>query len=144
MTIQGQNIIILLDNKIIRLDMNTGAVTDLKDFDSNQLLYVTLSDNYYIYVEKELNSQKDSYTITTARFDNSIIGTYEIENSPKTLKTSGILNYFIYQDNLHVINKWAVEVKEVSIDFPPKDVVIFDNEKSAGLIYTNKIYIVNI
>lgn len=71
------------------------------------------------------------------------ISEYPLENTPKVLYNSGILNYMIYQDSLQVINKWGIEIKRVPIEVFPKEIVVFNNEKSIGLIYTNKIYIIN-
>jgi hypothetical protein len=142
LTIQGQNIIMLLDNKVVKLNIDTGNITEIKKFDSSQLMFIDLSNNYYTYVEKQLNQKTDTYVVQTSRFDNSIIGTVDIDNAPKIMKNSGLLNYFIYQNSLQVINKWGIEIKNIPIDFPPKDVVIFDNQKSVALIYTNKVYVV--
>jgi hypothetical protein len=142
LTIQGQNIIMLLDNKVVKLNIDTGNITEIKKFDSSQLMFIDLSNNYYTYVEKQLNQKTDTYIVQTSRFDNSIIGTVDIDNAPKIMKNSGLLNYFIYQNSLQVINKWGIEIKNIPIDFPPKDVVIFDNQKSVALIYTNKVYVV--
>lgn len=143
LTIQGQNIIIVLDNKIIRLDKNTGNMTDIKKFDTAQMMFVGLSDHYYTYVERVVEQGKDQYRIQNVMFDNTVISTIDIDNVPKLMQNSGVLNYFIYQDKLQVINKWGVEVKNISLDVPPKDIVVYHNEKCVGLVYTNKIYVVN-
>lgn len=142
LTIQGQNIIMLLDNKVVKLNIDTGVITEIKKFDSSQLMFIDLSSNYYAYVEKQLDQTSDKYVIQTSRFDNSIIGTVGIDNAPKIMKNSGLLSYFVYQSSLQVVNKWGIEIKNISIDFPPKDIIIFDNQKSVALIYTNKVYIV--
>ncbi|MEG0872756.1 MAG: DUF5711 family protein [Clostridia bacterium] len=144
LTIQGQNIIMLLDNKITSCDINSGKLSDIKNFQSTQMLFVSIFENYYTYVEKVLSEQKDKYKIQMSRFDNSQIGSQEIENLPKIMKNSGILTYLLYPNNLQVINKWGVEIKNIHLDAPPKDIIIFEDERSVGLIYTNKIYIINI
>lgn len=145
LTIQNRNIIILLDDKIVKCNVDTGNISDICCFDSNQLMFISLSNNYYTMLSKELNSENASnYSIISNRFDNTKISELKISDSPKLMKNSSVLNYLIYQDHLQVVNKWGVEVKNVSINFPPKEVIIFNNSKSVALIYTNKVYIVNI
>lgn len=143
LTIQGQNLIILLDNRIIKYNIDSKKTDVIQEFDSNQMLFVALADNYYVDVEKTLSEENDEYIINTRRFDNTQIGKLNIQNSPKIMKNSGLLNYFIYQDSLQVVNKWGIDVKNIKLEFPPKDIVVFNNEKSVALIYTNKIYFVN-
>jgi hypothetical protein len=143
LTILKENIIMLLDNKIIKCNIKTGEITTIKDFNVGQMMFITLSSNYYSYIEKPLEEKKDSYIINTNRFDNTIISSSESKNSPKTMRNSGVLNYFIYQDKIQVINKWGISIKNISIQTVPKNIVIFNKEKSVALIYTNKVYIVN-
>ena len=78
------------------------------------------------------------------RFDGTTISNMAIQSSPKLLKTSGVLNYFLYQDRLKVVNKWGIEVKEQSLDISPKDIIIYNRQKSIALVYTNKIIVTNI
>ena len=141
--LKKQNLIIMLDNKVVNCNINTGTVTEIKSFDESQILFNSLSDNYYTYVEKELGNDSNGYNIKTCRFDNTSISTTNCDNSPKIMENSGYLNYFIYQDRLQVINKWGVEIKNIDITFPPKEVVIFNKEKCVALIYSDKIYFVN-
>lgn len=140
--INGKNAIIMLDNKIVNCNLNTYNVNEIKTFDTSQLLFATISNNYYISVEKEL--EDDEYYINTIRLDNSKISEIKSDNAPKIMKNSGYLNYFVYQDNIQIINKWGVEIKKIEINFPPKEIVIFNKEKCIALIYSNKIYFVNI
>lgn len=142
--VQGQSAIILFDTKISKLDLSNGNITDVVTFDDNQPLFISINDSYYTYLIKELNENENAYTIATCKYDGTTISQTKVENSPKELYSSGLLNYFIYQDSIKVINKWGVEIKNIPLDSIPKDVVIFNNEKSIGLVYTNKIYIVNI
>lgn len=143
LTISGQDIIILLDNKLVKLNLSTNAITEIKSFNSTQLMYISNYDNYYISVDKKLEDG-NLYSITTSDYNNNIISQTEETQSPKLMVSSGLLTYFIYQDEIKVINKWGVEVKKQSLDTTPKEVVVFNNEKSLALIYTNKIYIMNI
>lgn len=142
--IQGQNAIILFDDKISKVNLNNSNVSDIKKFDDNQLLFVAIYKDYYTYLSKKLDDSEDKYTVVTTQYDGINISEVNLNNSPKILYNSGLLNYFIYQDSLQVINKWGIEIKNIPIDFMPKDIVIFNNEKSVGLVYTNKIYIVNL
>ena len=141
--IKNNNAIIMLDSKIINCNINTATVTDIKSFDKSQILFNSLSSNYYTYVEKELGSDINKYNINTERFDGTIISNTNCDNSPKLMKNSGYLNYFVYQDKLQVINKWGVEIKNTDISFPPKEIVVFDREKCIALIYSNKVYFIN-
>ena len=138
--VQGQNIILVLDSGIIKLNMVTKDKKEIKNFDTSQVMFIALEDNHYTYIEKSL----DSYIIQTNRFDNSIVGNYDIGNCPNMMKSSKMLSYLVYQDNLQIINEWGLEVKKISISSTPKNIVIFGNQKSIALIYTNKVYIVNI
>lgn len=142
--VQGQNAILLLDNKIAKLDLTNGNAVVLKDFTKNQLLFSAIHDNYYICTEKILNDEKNQYVISMNQYDGLNISTIETENSPKELYSTGLLNYFVYEDKISVINKWGIEIKVIPIDSQPKEIVIFNNEKSIALFYTNKVYIVNI
>lgn len=143
MKIKNKNAIILLDSKLVNCNLETGTVTEIMNFNDTQILFNGLSDNYYTYVEKELGEQSKDYNIKTMRFDNTDISTTKDENSPKFMKNSGYLNYFVYQDKLKVVNKWGVIIKEIEITFPPKDIIVFNHEKSVALIYSNKVYFLN-
>ena len=143
LTISGQDIIILLDNKLVKLNLNTNAITEIKSFNSTQLMYISTYDNYYISVDKKLEDG-NLYSITTCDYSNNVISQIEESESPKSMVSSGLLTYFVYQNEIKVINKWGVEVKKQSLDTTPKDIIVFNNEKSIALIYTNKIYIMNI
>ena len=57
---------------------------------------------------------------------------------------SGLVNYFIYQDHIQIYNKWGVDLGSREINFIPKKSIAFNHGKSLALIYTNKIYIVNL
>ncbi len=142
LTIQNQNIIMLLDNKLVSVNINTGDSKTVKEFDSSQILYFALSNNYYTSVEKNLS--ENEYKINNVRFDGTYISSLNISNSPKMLVNSGLLNYFVFQDRYSIVNKWGVEVENKEMTAIPKDIVVFNNEKSLALIYTNRIYIENL
>lgn len=144
LTIQDENIIMLLDDKIASCNINNGTINNINTFKSDQMLFVGLAGNYYTYMSKDFSQDNSKYSVKMDRFDATNIGSMELDNTPKMMENTGILNYFIYQTNMQVINKWAIEVKSINIDFPPKQIVVFNHEKSVALIYTNKIYIVNL
>lgn len=144
LTIQGQNIVMLLDNELIKINIDTGEKITIKSFESSQMLYFTLNGNYYTCVEKELNNEIDEYIIRNVRFDGSSISTLKIANSPKLVVTSGLLNYFVYKDSYRVVNKWGIEVANKKLSTIPKDIIVFNNEKSVAFIYTNIVYIENL
>ena len=60
------------------------------------------------------------------------------------MASSKFINYYIYQEHVYIQNKWGVELEQREIGFTPKQTVVFNNCKSIALIYTNKIYILNI
>lgn len=144
LTVQGQNIIMLLDNELISINIDTGEKNIIKSFESSQILYFTLSENYYTCVEKELNNASSEYIINNMRFDGTAISSLKISNSPKFVVTSGLLSYFVYQDCYSVVNKWGIEVANKKLSTMPKDIVVFNNEKALALIYTNIVYIENL
>ena len=141
--VKRKNAVILLDSKLVNCNLDTGAVTDIINFNDSQILFNGLSDNYYTYIEKELGDSVKDYNIKTMKFDNTNISVTKDENSPKFMKNSGYLNYLIYQDKLKVVNKWGIVIKEIEITFPPKDIVVFNHEKTVALVYSNKIYFLN-
>lgn len=141
--VKRKNAVILLDSKLVNCNLDTGVVTDIINFNDSQILFNGLSDNYYTYIEKELGDSVKDYNIKTMRFDNTNISVTKDENSPKFMKNSGYLNYLIYQDKLKVVNKWGIVIKEIEITFPPKDIVVFNHEKTVALVYSNKIYFLN-
>lgn len=134
----------LLDDKIVKCNIDTKDREDIYKFDTSQIMYVSISNNYYSIISKELKNDKDSgYSLISNRLDNTNISTSQITDSPKMFKNTNVLNYLIYQDGLQVINKWGVEIKNIKFELPPKNVITFNNGKSIALIYSNKIYCVN-
>ena len=45
---------------------------------------------------------------------------------------------------MQIVNKWGIEVLSKDLTNVPKNIIIFGDDKSAALIYTNKIDIVNL
>ncbi len=144
LTIQNQNLIILLDDSIVKLNTLTGEKTVIKDFSSSQIIFIGILDSYYSLIEKKLDENSNGYVLQNNRLDNSSICSLQLDNSPKFSFNTELLNYLIYQDSIQVINKWGIVVKNTSINIPPKQAIVFGNQKSIALIYTNKVYIVNI
>lgn len=145
LTINGRNIIMLLDDKIVKCNIDTKDIATIYSFDLNQLMFISMSNNYYSTIAKELNEEKENkYTLMFNRFDNSKISSVDISNTPKFIKNSKYFCYLIFQDKLQIINKWGIEIKNIDIEYPPKDAVIFNDGRSVALIYTNKVYVVNL
>lgn len=140
--IQGKNIYALLDNKIIQVDIDTGNITTLKEFNNTQLIFVALNKNYYTYLERNL--QENKYVIENMNYNGTKISTTSIESLPKSMLTSDFVNYYIYPNHVFILNKWGVELKSHETNFTPKQCVVFNNNKSLALIYTNKIYVINL
>ena len=145
LTINGRNIIMLLDDKIVKCNIDTKDIATIYSFDSNQLMFISMSNNYYSTIAKILNEEKENrYTLMFNRFDNSKISSVDISNTPKFIKNSKYFCYLVFQDKLQIINKWGIEIKNIDIEYPPKDAVIFNDGRSVALIYTNKVYVVNL
>ena len=139
----NNNLILLLDNKIIKFNIDTYEQEQIKEFDSSQILFVSLLDNYYVSIEKYLDNT-NKYNIITKDYNNVDISSIDIENAPRFVVNSKNLNYCIFQNSLKVVNKWGIEVLSKEFVSVPKDIIIFNNNKSAALIYTNKIQIINL
>ena len=144
MTIQGRNIIIVLDDKLVKLNIDTSEVSDIKNFRDSQLSFISLTDNYFTTIEKDLNEESSNYNINMLRFDNTVISSTSIQNLPNIMQNSGLLNYFVYQNSLSVINKWGIEIKNEKLDITPKNIIIFNGQKAIALVYTNKIRVIKI
>ena len=106
----------------------------------NQTNYVALSNNYFTIVETVSEGSK----IIMKRFDDSDISSNTISSYPKFIENSGLLTYVVSENNIFVINKWGVMISEISISLSPKRIIVFNQEKSAALIYSNKVEIVSI
>ena len=139
----NKELVLLLDNKVIKYNMDTGEQKELKEFNSSQILFLSLLDKYYISIEKSLDDSS-SYNIVTKDYNNVEISTTNIENSPKFVVSSKNLNYCIYQNKLQVMNKWGIEVLSKDLTIVPKNIIIFNDNKSAALIYTNEIQVINL
>ena len=140
--VQGKNIYALLDDKVMQIDIDTGSTTTLKEFNNTQLIFVALNKNYYTYLERNL--QENKYVIENVDYRGTKISTTSIDSLPKTMISSDFVNYYIYPNHVFVLNKWGVELKSYETNFTPKKCVVFNNNKSLALIYTNKIYIINL
>lgn len=138
----NNELILLLDNKIMIYNIDTNEQRELKEFDSSQVLFVSLLNKYYVTIEKSLDN--NTYNIIANDYNNIEISNTVIENSPKSVINSKYLNYCIYHNKIDVINKWGIEVLSKDVSIMPKDIVIFNDNKSAALVYTNKIEIINL
>ena len=140
--VEGQNIYALLDDSIVSIDINSSNVNTLKEFDNTQLLFVDINNNYYTYLEREIN--EDRYIIENVNYDGQVISSTYVDSVPKYMISSDYVNYYIYQDYVHILNKWGVDLGNRQTNFTPKESIVFNNDKSLALIYTNKIYIINL
>ncbi len=140
--VEGEKIYALLDDSIVSIDINSGNINTLKEFNNTQMLFVALNNNYYTYLERDVNSNK--YVIQNVNYDGNIISSTYIDSMPKEMISSEYINYYIYQDYIYILNKWGVDLGDRQTDFTPKKSIVFNNNKSLALVYTNKIYIVNL
>lgn len=140
--VQGKVIYALLDNKIVSIDINDGDVETLKEFDGSQMIFVALNDRYFTYLERNISG--GNYSIVNQNYNKMIISQTEIDSVPKSMVSSEFVNYYMYQDHIYILNKWGVELKQRDINFTPKKCIVYNDNKTVALIYTNKIYILNI
>ena len=140
--VEGKNIYALLDDSIVQIDINSGSMNTLKEFDTTQMLFVALNSDYYTFLERDIS--QDKYVIQNVNYSGQTISSTYIDSVPKDMISSEYINYFIYQDYIHILNKWGVDLGIRQTNFTPKKSIIFNNNKSLALIYTNKIYIINL
>lgn len=136
----NDEIILVTNDNIQKYNLNTKVKTEVHSLDSNQTNYVTVSNNYFVAIE----TNKEKFNYITNKFDNTNIANVELDVMPKYIKNSGLLTYIVSENNISVINKWGIKVKEIDIKLPPRDIVVFNREKSVALIYSNRIEIVKL
>ena len=139
---EGKNIYALLDDSIVQIDINSGSMNTLKEFDTTQMLFVALNSDYYTFLERDIS--QDKYVIQNVNYSGQTVSSTYIDSVPKDMISSEYINYYIYQDYIHILNKWGVDLGIRQTNFTPKKSIIFNNNKSLALIYTNKIYIINL
>jgi len=136
----NDEIILVTNDNIQKYNLNTKVKTDVHSLDSNQTNYVTISNNYFVAIE----TNKEKFNFITNKFDNTNIANVELDVMPKYIKNSGLLTYIVSENNISVINKWGIKVKDIDIKLPPREIVVFNGEKSVALIYSNRIEIVKL
>lgn len=140
--VDKKDIYALLNNKIVRINLNTADVEVVKEFNDTSLMYVAMSDNYFTTVDR--NIENNNYVIENTGYSQNRVSTTTLDSAPKSMIIADYVNYFVYQDHIQIYNKWGVDLGSRDINFTPKKSVVFNNGKSLALIYTNKIYIVNL
>lgn len=138
--IYNEDYIAVLNDRIDKYNLSNSDTKNLIKLDSNQTNFIALSDNYYTIIEMD----NEKYKLINNKFDNTNISEYILESIPKYIKNTGLLNYIVNENNLIVVNKWGVQVANIKMDYSPKDIIVFDNEKSVALIYSDKIEIVRL
>lgn len=142
--LKKSNLILLTENKIVSVNINTKESKVINEFNNSQIIFTDISSDYYVNIEKLLNSSDSLYQIITNTYLGENISTSNLDNSPMMLKNGGYVNYLIYQNSIKVFNKWGVNIKNFNINMYPKDVITFNEGKSIALVYTNRIDIFNI
>lgn len=144
--IEGNQLFMSLDNGIKSIDLNSKEEKSIKEYDSNQVLYISLNDKYYTLIEKEMKDTGESYKLENFKLDinGKNTGKADIGTSPKMLKSKGLISYLVFQNKISFYNKWGINVKNIEVQYPPKDIIPFRNGRSLALIYTNKICFVKI
>ncbi|MDF2865815.1 MAG: hypothetical protein K0R72_633 [Clostridia bacterium] len=136
----NDEVILVTNNSIEKYNLNTNTLSNIHSLDSNQTNYITLSDNYFAAIE----TNKEKFSFITSKFDNTNIAAIELGTLPKYIKNSGLLTYVVSENDISIINKWGIVIKKIDIKLPPRDIVIFNKEKSVALIYSNRIEIVKL
>lgn len=140
--VQGKTIYALLDDSIVSIDVDNGNINTLKEFNSTQMIFVSLNDDYYTFLERDISNNK--YISENIGYSGNKISSTLVESVPKDMVSSNWINYYIYQDYVYILNKWGVDLGKREITFTPKKCIVFNNNKSLALVYTNKIYILNL
>jgi|GEM_PF-1999197 len=138
--IVNDDLILVTNDSIQKYNFNTGVSNKVHSLDSNQTNYIALSDGYFAAIE----ANKEKFSFITNKFDNTSISNIELDVLPKYIKNSGLLTYVVSENNIAVINKWGIIVRNIDIKLPPTDIIIFNKEKSIALIYSNRIEIVKL
>lgn len=138
--IVNDDIILVTNDSMEKYNLNTGVVTEIHSLDSNQTNYIALSDSYFAAIE----TSKEKFNFITNKFDNTNISNVELDALPKYIKNSGLLTYVVSENSIAVVNKWGIKAKQIDIKLPPRDIVVFNKEKSVALIYSNRIEIVKL
>ena len=140
--VDKKDIYALLDNKIVKIDINSGDVETIKEFNDTSLMYVSINKDYFTTLDR--NIENNNYVVDNVGYSQNRVAQTTLELPPKSMIISGFVNYFIYQDHIQIYNKWGVDLGSREISFTPKKAITFNHGKSLALIYTNKIYIVNL
>lgn len=141
--VKNNKLYLILDNSIVSVDLIKKESNVIKEFNSSQILYVSLNDNYYSYVEKNIESGI-GYSKKTCNFSGKEIGVSNISDAPKMYDSNGLVDFIVYQNKLEMYNKWGINIKNVLINYPPKNIIPFRDGRSVALIYTNKIFVISI
>ena len=140
--VDRKEIYALLNDEIVSINFNSGEIKQLKKFTDTSLLYVSMNKNYFSTLDR--NVEENNYIIENVSYGENVVSTTILDNAPKAMISDGYVNYFVYQDHIQIFNKWGVDLGKREINFTPKKSIVFNNGKSLALIYTNKIYIVNL
>ena len=140
--VDRKEIYALLNDEIVSINFNSGEIKQLKKFTDTSLLYVSMNKNYFSTLDR--NVEENNYIIENVSYGENVVSTTILDNAPKAMISGGYVNYFVYQDHIQIFNKWGVDLGKREINFTPKKSIVFNNGKSLALIYTNKIYIVNL
>ncbi|MBR1884190.1 MAG: hypothetical protein IJ809_04560 [Clostridia bacterium] len=136
----NDEIIYISDKAVESYNINNGNKAVVHSLEESQTNYVSLSSNYFVTVETINSGSK----VSSKKFDDTDIASNVLNTYPKYIENSGLLTYIASENTIYIINKWGVIVSEIGISLSPKKIVVFNEEKSAALIYSNKVQIINI
>lgn len=144
--ISGNNIFLLLDRMIIKIDTKKVKTKEILNLTEEPISHIAISNNYYALIGDTIieESEISKYKMGIYRYDNTNTFLGEVTNIPEKIYTKGDLIYMLYQDRLQISNKWGMVIRDINIGFSPKEIVAFNNGKSYGIIYSNKVYLLDI
>lgn len=140
--VDKKDVYALLNDRIVKIDINSGNIETIKEFNDTSLMYVSINKDYFTTLDR--NIEDNNYVVDNVRYSQNRVAQTTLELAPKSMIISGFINYFIYQDHIQIYNKWGVDLGSREISFTPKKAIAFNHGKSLALIYTNKIYVVNL
>ena len=136
----NNEIIYVSDVAVEAYNIETNKNREIYSLLNSQINFISLYDNYFIIVE----TRENGYEFISKKLDNTIISSSMLTSYPKYVEMSGLLTYIISENSIDVINKWGVITDKIDIALSPKEVIVFNNEKTVALIYSNKIEIVSL
>lgn len=143
LVINGNKIIMKTDSEISIYDISTSSNTKIKDLTEEQILFVDIKSDAYAYIKKNDNIEQDN-SIIVMNYSGKKISELVYDNTPKMFGYLDGIVWTISDKEILFSTMFGGVVKTYSNQFGISDFVTFNGQKSAAVILTNKIYIINI